>query len=61
MGDPTDFKIVLLLKRLNKECSKLPVLPLLVNIDSSVYTLICSWYDLEKLQAKSYREEKMQK
>lgn len=30
VGDPTDFKIVLLLKRLNKERSKLPVLPLAV-------------------------------
>lgn len=61
VGDPTDFKIVLLLKRLNKEHSKLPVLPLVVNIDYSVYALNCSWCDLEKLQAKSYMEEKMKK
>lgn len=45
----------LLLKRLNKEYSKLPVLLPIVNIDYSVYIHI--WNDLEKLQAKTYIKE----
>ena len=61
VGDPTDFRTILLLKRLNKERSKLPTLPVIVRIDRSVCTLICNWYDLEKLQAKSYMEGKMKK
>lgn len=61
VGDPTDFKIVLLLEGLNEEPSKLPGLPHLVDTDCPVCTLICSWYDLEKLQAKSHTEEEMRK
>lgn len=50
---------VLLLKRLNKEHRKPPVLLPLVNIDYSVYGH--TWHDLEKLQAKTCMKEKMKK
>lgn len=57
INDWADFKIVILLKGLNKEHSKLSVLPLITNIKYCIYALICSCYDFVKSVGCDTEEE----
>lgn len=59
VGDQANFKIVTLLKGLNKEHSKLPVLPLITNMQCFLYALICNCCGLGKNCRLNHTEEKM--
>lgn len=59
VGDQADFKIVILLKGLNKEHSKLPVLPLITHVECSLYALICNCCGLGKNCRLNHIEKKM--